>query len=185
MKENRQAFTLIELLLVVLIIGMSAAVVIPSFLSTVKKAKLRSSAREVIMINKYARSMAVLQQKSVVLRYDFEKGRLEVGIMAAKSSNNQMRNVLDSGSLFGDRSYTDSVDAAQGVTAEIERELSDGVVFADFVGNEDKIYETGAWVNYYPNGMCDEHSFRLIDDDGKEALFAIESITGEISLEMD
>lgn len=185
MKLQRQAFTLIELLLVVLIIGMAASVAIPSFMGTMKRAKLRSSAREVIMINKYARSMAVLQQKAIVLRYDFEKGKLEAGIMEAQSSVNQMRNVLDSGSFFGDRNYTNSAVSAENIVAEIERSLSDGVRFADFEGNEDKIYATGAWVNYYPNGMCDEHSFRLIDDDGKEALFAIESITGDISLEMD
>lgn len=74
----RRAFTVIELLLVVVIIGMMTAIAIPNFVKSLHGNRLRTAARTVVSAGRYARSMAVLRQRVVELRFDLEKQTVSV-----------------------------------------------------------------------------------------------------------
>ncbi len=67
---KKGAFTLIELLMVVVIILLATTMAIPSFVRSYKGAKLRSSVRTIVMASRYARSVAVLQQKQTAILFD-------------------------------------------------------------------------------------------------------------------
>jgi len=162
---------------------MTTAVAVPTFVQSLKGARLRTSARKVVSTNKYARSMAVLQQKQVLLRYDFERGRMEIAQMPARTSSSTVDRLLNSGELFGQADDEASDEQALGARAELMRELEDQVRFVDFVGVEGRGTPYGDWITYYPNGMCDAHSFRLLDKRGKEVLVEVEPITGEVKVE--
>ena len=181
--DSRRGFTLVELILVVLIIAMTSAIAVPSFVQSLKGARLRTSARKVVSTNKYARSMAVLQQKQVLLRYDFDHHQMEVAFLPARATSRTVDRLLESGELFGETTATATDEDAKRARAEETRSLEEGVSFADFRGIEDRGDEHSDWITYYPNGMCDAHSFRLMDGRGKEVLVEVEAFTGEIRVE--
>jgi len=74
----RRAFTIIELLLVIVIIGIITAITIPNFIKSIRGNRLRAAGRTVVSAGRYARSMAVLQQRAVDLRFDLEAHTITV-----------------------------------------------------------------------------------------------------------
>ena len=40
-------------------------------------------------------------------------------------------------------------------------------------------------MNYYPNGVCDGHGFSLVHENGRRAKFKVETITGDMIVEMN
>jgi len=70
---------MIELLLVVAIIAVIAAVSTPSFVRSIRGNRLRVATRTVVMAGRYARSMAVVRQEELPLRFDLDGGKVSVG----------------------------------------------------------------------------------------------------------
>jgi prepilin-type N-terminal cleavage/methylation domain-containing protein len=82
----RRAFTLIELLLVIAILGVLAAVVIPQFNVGLASARVRVAAQAYVQSSRYARTMALLHQ--IETEVIVETGgviRVEAGPPAAES----------------------------------------------------------------------------------------------------
>ena len=73
-RSSSWGFTLIELLLVLVIMGIIAAVTVPSVARSMRGNRLRSAARTVVMAGRYARSMAVLHQHEMKVSFDLARG---------------------------------------------------------------------------------------------------------------
>jgi type II secretion system protein H len=73
-------FSLLELLLVLALAGLLAAVVIPSLPGAVESARLRGSAGEVRAVLTLARTLAVSEARSRLVAFDLDRG--EYGIDA-------------------------------------------------------------------------------------------------------
>ncbi len=76
-------FTLVELLLVMVIIGVVTAVTVPQYVRSMQGNRLRTAARTVVAAGRYARSMAVLHQRAVALRFDLASATITVDIAGA------------------------------------------------------------------------------------------------------
>ena len=77
-QTGRAGFTLMEILLVVVIIGVASAVAIPTFARSFRGAKVRNSTRTVMMMHRHAQTKAVLGQRYMALLFDEVKGTLEM-----------------------------------------------------------------------------------------------------------
>lgn len=70
-----KGFSLLELLVVLVIIGLSASLVLPRLAGGLSSLKLKTAAREVSATLRYARSLAVSMGKEQVMNLDIDAGK--------------------------------------------------------------------------------------------------------------
>ena len=163
-------------MLVVVITLLASFVAMPSFVRSLRGARLRASLRTVVMVHRYTRSLSVLQQKYAAVLFDTEKQTLEVVAIS-----------LRGGAAAESRFLEDLAQADESLKADTEsdmvRALQEGVRIRDFRCEKEGQEKDGIYyVNYYPNGMCDAYSLRLADEKGKEVEISVEAFSGQVQV---
>ena len=74
----RFGFTMIELLLIIVIIGVALGITMPSFVRSIQGQRLKTAARTMVTVARYARSMAVLKQTDLTLSFNFATGQIDL-----------------------------------------------------------------------------------------------------------
>lgn len=174
----RRGFTLLEILMVVLVIGIASAVMVPEAMNAVDGSHLRDSLEKVISLNRYARARALLDKRPYGLLYHADT--LEVQLVALPP-----RRELPAGNawieppsrLEGAREFGGGVSEVEPVrTASLHPTLRiRGVKGAQREGD--------SWfVVYTDSGMTDPHTVEVLDPDGKSIRVRVNGITGEIAI---
>jgi prepilin-type N-terminal cleavage/methylation domain-containing protein len=180
-RSRRRGFTLVEILLVVAIILIVSGVTIPSFMRSYQAANLRSAARTVVTAGKYARNMAVLQQRQVTIFFDSESGNIQV-VALERAAGRQVDAFLDA---QRHRSDPD----AETYQAQVLRatSLPERVRIVDFTApsrlqEADGVY----WVNYFPSGVSDSFSLRIADEQRRSSVrLHFDHLSGTVRTEYD
>lgn len=73
-----RGFTMIELLLVVVIIGIAIGVTMPSLVASIQNQRLKTAARTMVTVARYARSMSVLKQTDLTLSFNLATGQIDL-----------------------------------------------------------------------------------------------------------
>jgi len=130
--RGENGFTMIELLIVVVIIGIIAGLAVPNFAGAIQKIRWRSSATDITKALRLARSSAIAKNAQFGVQVDFENRRVVV---------------------FKDLSSPASFNFD---------EQNDSIVTSDTIdANVDEIYSSfssGA-VCFFPNGRASESGF--------------------------
>jgi type II secretion system protein H len=187
-RSRRRGFTLIEILIVVIIAGLMAAIAMPGFTRAMKGAQLRSAARTLSMAHKFARNTAVLRQTPMALLVDTEARAIEVLSLHSRNSKFARGGFLDDRAERAATPVDEEGQPAPEAPAEkpqIESEFQrtygaevslDAFETAD--GREAEELKGVYWVNYQPNGMCDGFRIRLVDANGQKVTITAEGISG-------
>ena len=148
---SNRAFTLIEIMIVVAIIGLIAAMGIPSLLQTLQKQGMRKAVSDVKDVLNTARSQAILQGRTKAVVFHPHDKKLEVADAAASEMDGTTEsNVVaktESGALT-EATLPENVDI---------RMLD--INLMDFGGSDI------ARVRFFPNGTCDELTLVLQAND--------------------
>lgn len=182
--HRKSGFTLIEIIMVMVIFLVITGISVPYFAGTYRGVQLRAAARTVNRMARYARSMAIMREKTMTVVLNHETMEIYLG-GAPTVNTNAADGELDQEVL--DRlGYTDG-DSGSGdmnIEKEVHRYLPEGLEVADFEQaeiDEDETYEDRYLIHYYPNGQSDWFTLELKDQRGMGVKLENDPISGKIS----
>ncbi len=162
-RGRRRGFTLLEIILVVAITLIVSALAVPAFMRSYQAANLRSASRAVVTAGKYARNMAVLQQKQITVFFNSNTGEIEI-VAVDHVSGSRVDAFLDGRRGGGE---------ASSFATEVKRrhQLPEYVQIVEFTAPSreqelDGIY----WVNYFPSGVGDSYAMRITDQQRRRSV---------------
>ncbi len=176
----RRGFTMIEILIVVVIAGLVAALALPGFVRAMQGARLRAAARTVATAHTFARNTAVLRQVPMALLIDGEAASVEVVSLVDRRSIGSRDRFLES---RGERASGGLLEgaAASGleIRSEVVRSYPEDIRVAEFASKAEGTSLRGIhWVNYFPNGMSDGFEITLSDTRGHTARVRSDPVSG-------
>ena len=190
-------FTLIELLLVIVIISVVTAVSVPSFVNSMRGNRRRMAARTVIAAGRYARSMAVLHQRTMAITFNLEDASLVIAEYKGgatsldRASEDDPREDEDGeGPSALERAFDEGAaerpraGAAAGVSPRLERKLdADGkvsIAHVNIEGEPDRL-EGSCVVVYQSNGRCIPYEVRIVDFQEEGIVIKVDALASAIT----
>jgi type II secretion system protein H len=185
-KKRRAGFTLIEIILVAVVITIISAITLPQFASSYKSNKLRTTARTISRMTRYARSMAIMREEQLTVALN--RDTMEVFLGEYLQQNNSADGELDQsalknlGYIDGEQSNSDTA----GIDKEVHKFLPEGLevtVFEKDWTDEDLLHDNLYMIRFYPNGQCDWFEMEIEDNRGIRIHLENDPISGKIKSE--
>ena len=168
-------FTLMELMVVVVMIGIMTALIIPEMKGTYEGALLRSTGRKLMSVIQLANSRAITRSQIQRVRIDSKDGRVSIEGGSAKGQANNTSNDLPGGDGKLDSRITIEIKPAGEEPSE-----SPGAA-ASFVSGDD-LGKRGQeqTITLYPDGTADAVEIVLRDREGFRLGLRINPITARV-----
>ncbi|MFZ5569120.1 MAG: pilus assembly FimT family protein [Thermodesulfobacteriota bacterium] len=163
-EEDAAGFTLLEMMVVLVLVGLMAAMAVPRLSGSYEKLPLVTAARDLAAIMRFARSQAVSRSCSMAVWFQPEDRRIFVAVPKAP----------------------------EGDAAAESKEIDDGVeriyhlpvnlTLACEPGPEEALETDIDIITFFPIGNCTGADIRLSDAMGRSRRVEVDSITGAVSL---
>ena len=199
-------FTLLELLLVIMILGVAAAILVPQLNVGAEHARLARAARSIVQATRFARAMALQHQAEVEVAVNPATGDVEVRARASGAKADILRSLaeerLNAESVPDDGEYeplNDDAPVATNLAADVmtaqsfadeinEKFENKGITF-EFMGYTDNVENTPAQTSpetengeapfsliFRSNGTCRPFKVRALTEDGDYLDVAVDMI---------
>ena len=190
--RSGSGFSLVELLLVMAIVGIVAAITIPGFVQSTRGHRLRTAARTVVMAGRYARSMALIKQKEMAVVFDLGASTVSVEMITTPlPAGDPMDEWLMDTSLQGlsgnrEATETDDEPADDDATntvqksgiEQLSRKLdSVTIVRVDFDETDEEFDEGRRSVLYHSNGRCTPYTVQIVDQRGESITIEVDALS--------
>ena len=132
--RGSSGFTLIELIMVIVILGIVAAVLVPQLNVGAERARLVMAARSIVQATRYARAMALQHQAEVEVVVTPASGNVEVRAHSSRAMANILLSLAEEGQTeekpAPDETF-DSPDDETGVSTNVAADVATAQSFAD------------------------------------------------------
>lgn len=167
-KSRASGFTLIELIIVLVLMGVITALVVPRLTRSLSRMNAESSARQIASILRLARSQAVTEKIPYLAMFDMDTHTLSV-------VGYQIRKEEDLSDAEIKRPMGPSVYV-----------LPDGIRFKEGVLSNGETITTGAFqMAFFPGGGTSGGEVGLDDNEGRSFSIVLDTITGSVKINED
>ncbi len=166
------AFTLVEIMIVVALLGIVAAMGIPSIVQFNKKEDLRKAVADVVEVCSNARAQAILRGTTVELVIHPQERSLAVSAVPASKSTE-----TDGGEA---PPAAEPATPRSGLSAQISDRITIEMVDVNLFEYKDL---EEAKVRFYPNGTCDELTIVLRSEKNEFRKISLEATTSLASVD--
>ncbi|MFT0211335.1 GspH/FimT family pseudopilin [Pseudomonas sp. F1_0610] len=77
--KTKKGFTLVELLVVVILLGVLVAIAVPSFLHSIRANSVKAKADELVALLRYARTESLTKKKNITVVFDKSAWQVKLG----------------------------------------------------------------------------------------------------------
>lgn len=185
----KAAFTLLELMLVLAIMAMVTGLAVPLFSKSFTDMRIKSSVRTIARMGKYARTMAILRQETMMVAINTATREVYLGAKPENTSTNATDGQIDQDVLkrLGYVEGEKDDPTASKIDKEQHRFLPEQITIVD-VEMDDAIeqeHDDLYIINYYANGQSDWFKIEIEDASGIKALVESDPISGKITTEYE
>jgi type II secretion system protein H len=170
-RRSRTGFTLVELMVVIIIIGIMTAMMIPEMKGTFQDALLRSSSRELINVFDLTYSRAVSLNQLRRVRLDEKTGRY---LVERQVTENGQENFVPADDVPGGKGELDPR-----ISVEF-RQPSDAASEENAKVPDSENDSSGRAIAFYPDGTADAADILLRDRDGFRLRLQINPVTARV-----
>jgi type II secretion system protein H len=174
-RRSQTAFTLIELMVVIVIIGIMTAMMIPEMKGTFQDALLRSTSRELINVFDLAYSRAVSLNQLRRVRLDEKTGHYFV---EKRVMENGQENFVPADDVAGGKGELDSRISIE-FRPPAENASDSSAQTENTSANEDSPADE-VTISFYPDGTADAGDILLRDRDGFRLALHLNPITARV-----
>ena len=173
------AFTLVELLLVVAIMGIVAAITLPNLTRSLRGNRIRHATRNIITAGRYARNMSILRESSHALVFDIDGAGIFVseGVTAIPVTEPEESDDVDE-SVFAEEESNILFAAERSFdgSGEFENQF-EGVRIESVELGGDTIFTKGKVVVVFEsNGRFMPYLVKLEDEQGKLVMIDVDAL---------
>lgn len=152
------------------VIGIVTAVVLPNFVKSIRGNRLRTAVRSVVMLGRYARSMAVLKQRDLVVTFNLDEGSIVLEEIVMKAVAEPESSPEDD---EGEPTTRYRVDSR---TAMLARKLDRVII--EYVEVDGLFAKSGkSSIIYSSNGRCTPYIVKVADMDGASTLIEVDALS--------
>lgn len=167
----RRAFTLVELMTVMVLVGILTALIIPEMRGTFESALLRSTARELVNVFELASSRAVSLNQELRVQIDSTGGRYRIERLAHRGSR---ANFIPLKDVLGAEGTLDRRITIRVSHSAVEAENLPGETVASFA-------EPDSSISFYPDGTAESAKVLLKDRAGFRFGLRINPVTARVN----
>ncbi len=177
-RPRKRAFTLVEILMVLAILGIITLITMPYLVKSIRGNRLRVAANTVVSAGRYARSMAILGNREMILSFDIPKGTLRVAPLRATPPPQPDATPTEPAPTETSTSTTDTPPPPKNSPSfSITRELDAVRIASVELEHQDSRNSGDTTVLYRSNGRCIPYEVLLVDEYGAAMRITVDALS--------